>query len=345
MPLSVINRFLSLRDSTLAASSSSLSLKKIIFKTLSMKRVKEWQLECFLVGIMLRAQSAALHQPRLFRGRAQQCLFSTDESSSCAQVPTLSPKLAASRLGLDPFCNRFHAPIVNHENYSFKDWPPNHTFPMDKFARLAHALTSTTSSSKTHSASSNLPRPLVWDPCDFFRPVDLANVPRNWLAEPTGPIAASFLDRFMSGQLDDTERGCIGFRDQTNRPELIERTVLEVAGTVLAAQLAFRCGIASNVAGGTHHAHRTGGAGYTILNDLAVTANFLTDETLNEGSVTGVKRVLVLDCDVHQGKYRKDHHPKKILMVDFSPDSSFYGARQATALPHLEIWEINGSPH
>jgi acetoin utilization deacetylase AcuC-like enzyme len=106
----------------------------------------------------------------------------------------------------------------------------------------------------------------------------------------------------MGGQLDDTEKRCIGFREQTSRPELIERTVLEVAGTVLAAQLAFRYGIASNVAGGTHHAHKTGGAGYTILNDLAVTANFLTDESLNEGSVTGIRRVLIVDCDVHQGE-------------------------------------------
>ena len=30
--------------------------------------------------------------------------------------------------------------------------------------------------------------------------------------------------------------------------------MLEVAGTVLAAQLAMRCGVSSNVVGGTHHA-------------------------------------------------------------------------------------------
>jgi acetoin utilization deacetylase AcuC-like enzyme len=43
------------------------------------------------------------------------------------------------------------------------------------------------------------------------------------------------------------------------------------------------------------------GAGYTILNDLARAANFITNEELNQGSITGVKRVLVIDCDVHQG--------------------------------------------
>jgi len=206
---------------------------------------------------------------------------------------------AASRLGLDPTLNRFHAPIVNHERYSFNGWPPNHTFPMDKFDRTAHALTTTCKA--THPNSSNLPRPLVRTPEHFFRPLDVPDVPRRWLAAPTGPIDSDFLDRFLSAGLSEEERRIIGFREQTSRPELIERTVLEVSGTVLACQLAAEHGIASNVAGGTHHAHSSGGAGYTILNDLAVAANFITDEVLNGGTVRGVRTALVIDCDVHQG--------------------------------------------
>mmetsp|Transcript_7750 Transcript_7750/g.11101 ORF Transcript_7750/g.11101 Transcript_7750/m.11101 type:complete len:415 (+) Transcript_7750:57-1301(+) len=230
---------------------------------------------------------------------AQHTLRWSHSISSLAEDTTNTDSLlATSSFGLDPKENRFHAPIVNHENYSFSNWPENHTFPMDKFARLAHALTTTCK--KNHSQS-NLPRPLVRQESDFFRPLDLENVPREWLAEPTGPINPDFLDRFLNGELDEAERRYIGFREQTSRPELIERTVLEVAGTVLASQLAYKYGIASNVAGGTHHAHRDMGAGYTILNDLAVTANFLTDEELNGGSVRGIKRVLVIDCDVHQG--------------------------------------------
>lgn len=204
-----------------------------------------------------------------------------------------------SRLGLDPRLNQFHAPIVYHEHYSFPDWPEKHTFPMDKFSRLALALQTTCS--KTFPSRSTLSRPLVRKENDFFRPLDMSDVPRTWLAEPTGPINPDFLDRFLTSGLTYEQKRYIGFREQTDRPELIERTVLEVAGTVLAAQLAARYGIASNAAGGTHHAHRDMGAGYTILNDLAVAANFLTDETLNGGSVMGISRVLVIDCDVHQG--------------------------------------------
>jgi acetoin utilization deacetylase AcuC-like enzyme len=165
---------------------------------------------------------------------------------------------------------------------------------MDKFDRIAYALTHTCK--QTHPTSSALPRPLVRSPLDFFRPLEADNVPHDdWLS---GPIDADFVRRFTGGLLTTEECRYIGFREQTSRPELIERTILEVAGTVLTCQLAFRYGIASNVAGGTHHATPLSGAGYTILNDLAVATHVLTTGTATAGLV---KRVLVVDCDVHQG--------------------------------------------
>ena len=218
----------------------------------------------------------------------------TTESSSKRGKDPSSLDLAASRLGLDPRQNRFHAPYVFHEEYSFADWPPNHTFPMDKFERLANALLTTCS--KTVS-SSNLPRPLVSRANDFFRPLDFEQVPREWF----NIMDDDYVDRFLAGRLTKEEARYIGFREQTSRPELIRRTVLENAGTILAAQLAYHYGIAANVAGGTHHANPKHGAGYTILNDLAVTGNFLTNERLHKGSVNGIERVLVIDLDVHQG--------------------------------------------
>jgi hypothetical protein len=51
-------------------------------------------------------------------------------TSTSKQSKLASFGLSASRLGLDPLSNRFHGPIVNHENYSFSDWPANHTFPV-----------------------------------------------------------------------------------------------------------------------------------------------------------------------------------------------------------------------
>lgn len=64
----------------------------------------------------------------------------------------------------------------------------------------------------------------------------------------------------------------------------------------MTCQLALRYGLASNLAGGTHHASPTQGAGFTILNDLAVASRVLLHDTTNT-----IQRVLVIDCDVHQG--------------------------------------------
>jgi acetoin utilization deacetylase AcuC-like enzyme len=66
------------------------------------------------------------------------------------------------------------------------------------------------------------------------------------------------------------------------------------AGTWLAARLALEHGYAANSAAGSHHALHETGAGYCVFNDLAVAANRL----IGEGSA---RRVLILDCDVHQG--------------------------------------------
>lgn len=229
-------------------------------------------------------------------------------------------------MGLDPTLNRFHAPLVYHDGYSsIPDWPPKHTFPMMKFERIAHAVLTTTS--KTVPAS-NLPRPLCRSKEDFYRPPDFSDVPiKEWLNLLNNASDnvdhkrdldenTNFGYRFLRRQLTPEEARSIGFREQTHRPELVERTALEVAGTVLAAQLALRYGIASNLAGGTHHAHPEGGAGYTILNDLAITADLFTTASMStsgdpaipsESSLTDnsnddyVRKVLVIDCDVHQG--------------------------------------------
>lgn len=75
---------------------------------------------------------------------------------------------------------------------------------------------------------------------------------------------------------------------------LTRRARAAAAGTLASARAALREGIACNLAGGTHHAGRARGAGFCIINDLAITTNIL----LREGAV---KRVAIVDLDVHQG--------------------------------------------
>ena len=65
-------------------------------------------------------------------------------------------------------------------------------------------------------------------------------------------------------------------------------------GTWLAAHLALQHGFAANSAGGSHHALHDTGAGFCVFNDLAIAAHRL----IAEGTVG---RLLIVDCDVHQG--------------------------------------------
>jgi acetoin utilization deacetylase AcuC-like enzyme len=75
---------------------------------------------------------------------------------------------------------------------------------------------------------------------------------------------------------------------------LVRRSFLATAGTIAAARFALRDGVASNLAGGTHHAFPDHGEGFCVLNDVAVAVRVLRRERL-------VRRVGVVDLDVHQG--------------------------------------------
>jgi acetoin utilization deacetylase AcuC-like enzyme len=76
--------------------------------------------------------------------------------------------------------------------------------------------------------------------------------------------------------------------------ELITRTLHGIAGTLGAAQDALEHGVGAMLGGGTHHAGRSTARGFCVFNDLAIA----TAELRRAGAV---RRVLVVDGDVHQG--------------------------------------------
>jgi acetoin utilization deacetylase AcuC-like enzyme len=75
---------------------------------------------------------------------------------------------------------------------------------------------------------------------------------------------------------------------------LVRRSLASVGGTLEAARLALSLGLAGSAAGGSHHARRAQGAGFCVLNDVAVAALTLRAEGR-------IARALVVDLDVHQG--------------------------------------------
>ncbi len=75
---------------------------------------------------------------------------------------------------------------------------------------------------------------------------------------------------------------------------LVERERTIADGTMKGCDFALEHGIAMNIAGGTHHAYSNRGEAFCMLNDQAIGARYL--------QATGkVKKVLIIDLDVHQG--------------------------------------------
>lgn len=103
--------------------------------------------------------------------------------------------------------------------------------------------------------------------------------------------AAAYVDQVLSVAVPPAIERRIGF---AVTEAVAMRSRLSLGGTWLAARLALAHGYAANSAGGSHHAHHDSGAGYCVFNDLAVAANRL----IAEGDA---RRILIVDCDVHQG--------------------------------------------
>lgn len=76
--------------------------------------------------------------------------------------------------------------------------------------------------------------------------------------------------------------------------QLVERELRITQGTIDGAKFAIENGIAFNVAGGTHHAGSNWGEGFCLLNDQAITANYILNRKI-------AHRILIIDLDVHQG--------------------------------------------
>ncbi len=103
---------------------------------------------------------------------------------------------------------------------------------------------------------------------------------------------ADYLERVKNGQLTDKEVRRIGFPWS---PPMVERSRRSSGATIAACRAALAGeGVAVNLAGGTHHAYADHGEGYCVFNDSAIAARAMQAEGL-------ARRVVILDCDVHQG--------------------------------------------
>ena len=100
-----------------------------------------------------------------------------------------------------------------------------------------------------------------------------------------------YWNRLKNQQLSRKEIRAIGF---PMSPQLVKRGTHIANGTLQCAYYAMQHGVSLNVAGGTHHSFSDRGEGFCLLNDIAIASNYLLKEET-------VKKILIVDLDVHQG--------------------------------------------
>jgi acetoin utilization deacetylase AcuC-like enzyme len=147
--------------------------------------------------------------------------------------------------------------------------PENHRFPMEKYDLLPRQL--------IHEG--------IVEKSAFFEPTSIA------LEAILAVHAADYLLRLKNLKITPREQRISGF---VHSNQLIERELTIMEGTRKAAEMALKIGLGFNIAGGTHHAFYDRGEGFCLLNDQVIAAKWLLQNTV-------IKRVLIIDLDVHQG--------------------------------------------
>lgn len=144
-----------------------------------------------------------------------------------------------------------------------------HVFPIAKFARAADILV---------REGTLLPAEIVAPEPASMRDVLLVHT-------------EDYVMRLRAGALTEREIRRLGLPWSK---ALVRRSFLATSGTINAARTALKEGVASNLAGGTHHAFPDRGEGFCVFNDVAIAVRVLERDSL-------IRRAAIIDLDVHQG--------------------------------------------
>lgn len=147
--------------------------------------------------------------------------------------------------------------------------PAGHSFPMAKYALLHERV-----AANAHRWGITLREPPPASDEDLLR-----------------VHCADYVARMRDGRATADDMRRIGFPWS---PQMVERSRRSSGGTIMALHSALRDGVGVNLAGGTHHAAFARGGGYCVFNDSVVAAR-------HAQAAGWLRRVLVVDLDVHQG--------------------------------------------
>lgn len=148
--------------------------------------------------------------------------------------------------------------------------PEGHRFPMAKYARLHERV-----AAMAPALGIALVEPSAAGEDDLLRVHE-----------------AGYVRAMLDGSAGPERMRRIGFPWS---PAMVERSRRSSGGTIGALRAALAGdGVAANLAGGTHHAGHARGGGYCVFNDAVIAARHAQAHGL-------LRRVLVVDLDVHQG--------------------------------------------
>ncbi len=157
---------------------------------------------------------------------------------------------------------------ITHSQYDIP-LPKNHKFTSSKFSDLYKEL-------KTK---------------DFYKNAVILRPDKASVNELEIVHDNEYILKVQNGTLSEKEIRRLGF----NWSEILSnRSFLAVNGTLLTCKEALKNNIACHLGGGTHHAHKSFGSGYCVFNDIAYSSRKLIKENY-------VKKILIIDLDVHQG--------------------------------------------
>jgi len=147
--------------------------------------------------------------------------------------------------------------------------PEGHRFPMAKYARLRERILA-----------------------DGILVPDELRVPEPATDEQLERVhTVDYVRQVTRGELSPAAQRRIGFPWS---PAMVERSRRSVGASIEATRQAAVDGVSVNLAGGTHHAFADRGEGFCVFNDAAVAARAAQHEGI-------AARVMIIDCDVHQG--------------------------------------------
>jgi acetoin utilization deacetylase AcuC-like enzyme len=147
--------------------------------------------------------------------------------------------------------------------------PDRHRFPMSKYRLLRERILQDSIASQ----------------CELSLPAAATN------EQLSRVHSQEYVEAICAGNLSNVEIRRIGFPWSL---AMVERSRRSTGASIEAGFAALEDGLAGNLAGGTHHAFEENGQGFCVFNDVCVAARAMQGEGR-------VKKVLVVDCDVHQG--------------------------------------------